>query len=793
MEFPADLAVERVANGLRVSFRAQVNQIELSKVRFYLHWGLYQHGGGWLDEEFISSELELDARDGSVGVTATKIVIPEEVGQYGFCACAIIDGVPGRIWSSSKLGDDVKYEITTDMIALHVAAFREQRVADRALEVKILTGLASFKEFVRVANQLVRQNTARRLSRILFEVTRGDEGLRSLVSTYYRTAISEIEAERSDFPRLALRRTIRLLQNVGIGEIVMVSPEGPHAIAGGLAQVIVGLSKSWSKEGVSCTIISPLYEQAHGNQHRSAEDIIRDGVQLVDRVVPLKRLGVVRIPFGATRASGTVEVVQPPRIVPAIVYCAEYAGIRLFLLRHERLADRLYHFTSSEDSLRKAIFLSRGALELIRDNRFGIVPDLIISNDWLAALIPGLLRTDPRYSTHSRLGHAETAHAIHNAGPAFQGRFFVNQFGEDIWPLIGIADEHFFGLCDRSDLTHLNLTVGACYHSSRGVLTVSKPYAKQLLSAQFGQGLEGILQKRKDMLFGISNGVDLEALRSTYRELGEQARAELGLAPIFRTSRVNPTALVRKLPRYKLSAKTVVQKKFGLDLDPSAVLFSMVGRLTEQKGVQLLTDNPAGGTISVLERILLRYPKAQFLIVGPLARMETEVRRFEEIFSVLEKRYPKRVKGVFNFIPHRQALEITHASDFFLMPSRYEPGGITQLESLAAGTLVIGHNVGGIAATLEHFNPERGTGNSFLFNEFSCTALHDVMSIALSVFENKQLRLGLIAQAALAKNDWSHRAPKYLSLLQYTSGALEKSNGYRHLDGRRHLLESLKV
>ncbi len=181
------------------------------------------------------------------------------------------------------------------------------------------------------------------------------------------------------------------------------------------------------------------------------------------------------------------------------------------------------------------------------------------------------------------------------------------------------------------------------------------------------------------------------------------------------------------------------------------------------------------------------------VFVGPLARVEGEVRKFEQVFADVQTRYPNRVRGVFNFIPHRQALEITFASDFFLMPSRYEPGGITQLESMAAGTLVVGHRVGGIAATLEQYSPEKGTGTSFLFDSFSGLALRQAMLAGLGIYENHKLRFHLIGQAAFAKNDWSHRSPKYLALLQHAGGALQISNQYRHLDGRRHLLDAIRA
>jgi starch synthase len=248
---------------------------------------------------------------------------------------------------------------------------------------------------------------------------------------------------------------------------------------------------------------------------------------------------------------------------------------------------------------------------------------------------------------------------------------------------------------------------------------------------------------------------------------------------------------VQKLPRYKRSAKLILQKKFGLTQDVDSVLISMVGRLNEQKGIQLLTKKMISGK-SPVEAILEKNKKVQFLVAGPLAKTEVETLQFEELWRGLQKKYPGRIHGEFSFLAHKEALQITQASDLFLMPSRYEPGGITQLESLVAGTIVVGHNIGGIAATLQNYNPEKEQGNSFLFNRFTADAFYLALNNAIELISYKPKRFAMIARAALAKNDWSHRAPKYLALLQSAMGVFESKNSYRHLDGRKHMLESCK-
>ncbi len=777
-------------HGVRVAATIYLPQQIIDRAEVFVHWGPYSDVASWRDEEISAADVT-KLPGGALRIS--KHIVPEIVGTHGACFCVKLRGVQDRAWSSEYDIPDVRFEAPRELVHVATPIVRERRSSDTAIKSKLLDSLSSFSKFIRVTNQLLVRNSDRRLGSLLHNITKNDQELRTLLSSYYEDTVAALESQSSELPAIALRRVERLVRNIGIGEVVLVAPEGPHAIAGGLAQVIVGLSKSLAQEGVCSTVITPLYEKSQGNKHASAEDVIRNGVQLFDKVVPLKDVGEIKIPFGGTRVSGTLATRQFPRVVSARVYLAEHAGIRVFFLRHPTLAERLYQFRSSEDQLRKALFLSRGSLELIRDRRFDISPDTIMSNDWQTALIPALLRCDERYCGHGPFIGVESAHVIHNAGPAFQGRFFVNQFGEDLWPVLGLGEEHFFGLADPANRAQFNLTAGAILHSSKAVVTVSKPYAQQLLTEEGGEGLHKQLEARKDTLFGISNGVDLAALRTTFRELGEKAREKLGLPPALRGARVSEARILAKLRTFKAASKALVQQKFGLEQGEETILITMVGRLAEQKGVQLLTCCEEGSSCSVMEQILQAFPQVQFLIAGPLSDSEPEIQEFEKVFTEVRGRYPHRVRGEFNFVPHREALEITHASDFFLMPSRYEPGGITQLEALAAGSLVIAHNVGGIAATLRDYSTSAKDGTSFLFNTFSCAAFHDVVCRALQVFEDSTERRLLITQAALARNDWSDRVPTYLALLQHVSGSLSAELPYPHLKHRIALLNSVRA
>jgi starch synthase len=426
----------------------------------------------------------------------------------------------------------------------------------------------------------------------------------------------------------------------------------------------------------------------------------------------------------------------------------------------------------------------------MRDKRFGIHPHIVVTNDWMTGLVPAYLQTDPRYVADPLMKGIETVHIIHNGGRDYQGRISTNFFGEDLFPILGIGPAHFFGLSDPKDRTCLNVTAGALFHVRKGILAVSKPYAAQLLTRDGGEGLEELFRKRRDIVFGISNGIDLDSLRRIFWELGEKARQSLEL-PAVGSSRYHEKRLLKQLPYFKQSLKAVVQKKYGLNVDSHALLLCLISRLAEQKGITLLTDNTDAG-ISSLEAVLMQSPDVQIFIGGPSNEGDPVVGKLREVVADLKERYPGRVNAEFDFILHKDALEITQASDLFLMPSRYEPGGITQLEALAAGTLVIARNVGGISATLQDYNHETREGNSFLFHDYTSDALYEKVCQAIDIMRPESKRFELMHKAALSQHDWSYRAPKYLALFQYISGVLRPQNIFPHLAKETSIVDAIR-
>jgi starch synthase len=183
----------------------------------------------------------------------------------------------------------------------------------------------------------------------------------------------------------------------------------------------------------------------------------------------------------------------------------------------------------------------------------------------------------------------------------------------------------------------------------------------------------------------------------------------------------------------------------------------------------------------------------QLLVAGPTTEGDRASTDLRNTLHYLAWKYPGRVATHFDYIPHARALEIIFGSTFFLMPSRFEPGGITQLEALAAGTLVIGRNIGGISATIENFNQKAKTGNGFLFDEYSPTAFAATAEWALTSSEDLTAYEMLVANARRARHTWCDRVPAYLAMLQRVTLGMEGFLAVPWNEANRECLSAISV
>jgi starch synthase len=651
---------------------------------------------------------------------------------------------------------------------------------------QLLKSLTSLEQFSRFANSQI-QLALRDRNKLLFDLTKDSAELRALLSEHISTLSTDLEQARTVTRKKRIKTALAFGEAVGIGEVVIVSPEGPHAIAGGLAQVTVGLLKSLAAIDLPVSLISPLYDAQQGNKHKSAAEILKNGFYFLGKQLELTKLCDLELQLGPTLRWNSTELASAPITPTAQIYQANSGNIRMYFIHHPRFTETLYPDIWSDELLKRSIFFSRATLELLSTNTQRLNPDIIISNDWFTGLVPILLQTDPRYSENPRFAQTKTIHMLHNCGRDYQGRFPLKHFDQDLFPLFGIGKEHFWGVQDPLDPHSINLTAGAIFHARSGLLTVSQPYAAQLLTAEGGEGLQDLLSKRKDIFYGISNGVDRENLHQIFWESSHSTTNE--------STNYTEKIYTRRIFSLKENAKTIIQNRYQLTESKDAILVSLVSRLTEQKGIQLLLERikiAPTTELSVLEAMLQLQPDVQLFIGGPLSTSELIAARFKDHLIDLSKRYPGRVATAFQFVPHQEALEICFGSDIVLMPSRFEPGGISQLEALAAGSLVVARNVGGIKATIHDCNPDLSAGNGFLFDEFTAHSLFSNLKRAILIAAQPKLRKRIARRAVLAEHDWTHRIPRYRALFLAVSGVLKKDVFYEHLRPYLYLLESMK-
>ena len=761
----------------------------LTQTEIFLHWGRYPGLINpypiWVDEEVLRRELVL-CDDGSMFFE--KEILPSEAGDYGVTMYVLPVGANDKIWANRNGGSDTQFSISLDQV-ISASLSHKKQVAPSSIWSSVFEqSVMDFELSVQNIYELSKKYPYCEIQRGLLELTAWDKGLQVLLSKYYARALREL-ATTTGLPKRKREVYLWILDNIGIGNIVLVTPEGPHAIAGGLAQMIVGLSESLARRKFGVTIITPLYEEAQGNKHPSADQILREGIILEGERSHLSYVGQIKVPIGPRLSLTNGHVSASPLNATVIVYSACANSLRVLFLRHHKLANRLYPTEWADQQLMKSIFLSRGALELIREPRYAITPSIIITNDWLAGLTQAFMQTDPRYANDEKLHQCATMHILHNCGRDYQGRIPLTQFGDDLWPLLGLSGEHRFGLADEQQPGFINVTRGAIFHTRGALVAVSKPYAEQLVKSASGEGLDTIFKDRLDRLVGISNGIDVESIRSIYCEIGE----ELAFEARGVHSKVLPsgTRFLQNVCSYKKATKNALQALYKLEKNHDAILISLVGRLAEQKGIKLLSH--FAGQMSLLEEILLDYPHVQLIIAGPVSRGDPVGQELQMLLSDLEFKYPGRIRGLIDFIKHRDALSITLGSDLFMMPSRFEPGGITQLEALAAGTAVVAHAVGGLAATLRDYNEATKQGDSFLFLDYSSKALRNALDRALGVFRDDAQRLSVVRNAYASEHDWSYRLPKYLALFQHITGALSLGRHYRYLYDKLPVLDAIKV
>jgi starch synthase len=433
--------------------------------------------------------------------------------------------------------------------------------------------------------------------------------------------------------------------------------------------------------------------------------------------------GTLKVPMGVigTLWAGIVEGRLPGTDVP--VYFIEYD-------RFFGRAGGLYTGSDGQgymDNDNRFVFLSRGALELCRALDFK--PDVIHVHDWQTAAIPVFLNT--LYKDDPLLGGAASLLTIHNIQS--QGDFY-----EGVMDVLGVGWEHFNYL-ELEAYSRANILKGGIYHSTL-LTTVSPTYAREIQTPELGYALDGVVRDRAGDLFGIMNGVDYDDWSPERDRL---------IAANYSASDLKGKAV----------CKAALQKRLGLPVRPDVPVFGMVSRLVHQKGIDVLAG--------AIERLV-----GLDIQIAVLGSGETWAQLY---FGDLPRRHPHRI-GCYIGFDNSLAHAIEAGSDFFLMPSRFEPCGLNQLYSLRYGTPPVVRATGGLNDTVENFDEASGKGTGFKFYDLTSDALFDTVGWATHTFYNRpDDMLALRRRGMELRFSWEKSAKEYEKLYHL---AVERRTGH---------------
>jgi starch synthase len=470
-------------------------------------------------------------------------------------------------------------------------------------------------------------------------------------------------------------------------KVLFVSSEvAPYRKTGGLADVAGALPKALKQRGIDVRVVMPLYQGVRWNE--------------------LERLeGTISVPMWWGAARGGVRLGKLPD-----------SDVPIYFLEYNRYFDRPYLYgppgDAYPDNLERFTFLSRGALELAKALNF--IPDVVHAHDWQTALLPVYLNT---VEWAKPLHGSASVFTIHNL--AYQGNFEGGAMF-----ITGLGREHYH----PGEFEHfgdLNLMKAAVYHSTM-LSTVSPNYAREIQTSAFGFGLDGVLASRGGDLRGILNGIDIDEWNPA-------------------TDKYLPAQFDARHLGNKAVCKAELQQQMGLPARPDQALFGVVGRLTSQKGFDVMAH--------ALERLLGWDLQMVLLGTG-----DQDAERFFAAVSAHRGDKFRATIGFDNALAHR----IEAGSDFFLMPSRFEPCGLNQMYSLRYGTLPLVRATGGLVDTVQNYDEATGGGTGFMFDDLTTDALANTVGWALSTYYDRPKHVNAMRKRAMAQDfSWDRAAAEY--------------------------------
>ena len=417
-------------------------------------------------------------------------------------------------------------------------------------------------------------------------------------------------------------------------------------------------------------------------------------------------------------------------------YCGleklEHDGVTYMFIDNERYFARDYPYGFFDDGERFAFF-SKAITESLQHLPAGFECDILHCNDWQTALAPVFLREF--YQGLPLYDRVKTVFSIHNV--AFQGQF-SDTVMEDI---LGVAHIPAAATQLRCDAYSINYMLGALHYAD-AITTVSPTYAGEIQTPEFGEGLDGVLRERSYALQGILNGIDVA---------GFDPATDKRIAANYTVEDRGGKAV----------CKAKLQEELGLEVRDDRPLMVMVTRLTRQKGMDLV--------MYALDRILSG--GVQVAVLG------TGDRDYEDGLRYFQDKYPGTMAARIEFDP-ALSQRMYAAADMFLMPSKFEPCGLSQIIAMRYGTLPIVRETGGLKDTVQPYNEFTGEGTGFSFSNFNGDEMGDAVFRAARLFwDNRDAWNQLVTQAMSQDFSWTRSADKYLDLYFFMHPEIERPAG----------------
>ena len=467
--------------------------------------------------------------------------------------------------------------------------------------------------------------------------------------------------------------------------LFVTSEANPFIKTGGLADVSFALPKALHEKGEDVRIIMPKYEDISG-----------------DFTSKMTQLATFGVSVGWRNQYCGLQYLT-------------YDGIPVYFVDNEYYFKRHGCYGYFDDGERFSYFC-RAVMESVKymDDFY---PDVIHCNDWQTGMVP--LYLSEVYKDRPEFSKAKSIFTIHNL--KYQGVFSRSVIQE----LLGIGEEYF----SEDKIKFYDgisfMKAGIVYADK--ITTVSKTYAKEIQTAYYGEGLDGLLRQKSAKLVGITNGIDY----SSNDPKKDKYIVNYGLTTL----------------KNKAVNKEMLQQIAGLPVNSDVPVIAMVTRLVKQKGLDLVTR--------VIEDILKM--NVQLIVLG------TGDNDYQDFFEYYASSYPAKIASFIQF-NNAIASKVYAGSDILLMPSLFEPCGLSQMIAMAYGTLPLVRETGGLSDTVIPYNEFTGDGNGFSFTNYNAHDMLNVIEYAVSCYQDKKTWTKLVKNAMRTKFEWKTQADEYLKI-----------------------------